>query len=86
MVESNQNRLERVREFLVLLVADLTDLVGSSLLPMAVFCYVRLTSGIADMHDQGKPSKHSGFSLVALVLAVITYEFTNGRPTLVKNF
>ena len=39
MVESNQNKLERVREFLVLLVADLTDLVRSSLLPMAGFCW-----------------------------------------------
>jgi hypothetical protein len=39
MVESNQNRLERVREFLVLLVIDLTDLVRSSLLPMADFCW-----------------------------------------------
>jgi membrane-bound lytic murein transglycosylase F len=39
MVESNQNRLERVREFLVLLVADLADLVRSSLLPMAGFCW-----------------------------------------------
>ncbi len=39
MVESNQNRLERVREFLVLLIVDLTDLVRSSLLPMADFCW-----------------------------------------------
>jgi membrane-bound lytic murein transglycosylase F len=39
MVDSNKNRLERVREFLVLLVADLTDLVRSSLLPMAAFCW-----------------------------------------------
>lgn len=39
MVESSQNRLERVREFLVLLVADLADLVRSSLLPMAGFCW-----------------------------------------------
>ena len=86
MVESNQKKLEHVREFLVLLVVDLTDLVRSSLLPMADFCWnsfldLLILVNTPESRDQLKRSVMSPLMAIESRLeALLPDSFKHERP------